>query len=164
MVFARNRLVVVIPISNPGYVDRLQDLARPGLKLILAGAQVPVGAYSREALLRLAAEPGFPSDYDRRVLANLVSEEENVKAVVAKVQLREADAGIAYLTDVTPAIRAQVTLLDIPELANPLAEYPIAAIAGGDAALAAQFIEYVLAPAGQRQLSARGFLAPRPRQ
>ncbi len=158
--FARNRLVVVLPRSNPGYVDQLQGLARPGLKLVLAGAQVPVGAYSREALRRLNGAPGFPARYDRLVLGNLVSEEENVRAVVAKVQLREADAGIAYVTDVTARSREALTLLEIPDPYNPIAEYPVAAVAGGQGALAESFIALVLSAAGQRFLAARGFLPP----
>lgn len=160
--FARNRLVVVLPRSNPGYVDKLQDLTRPGLKLVLAGAQVPVGAYSREALRRLTAAPGFPAAYDRLVLGNLVSEEENVRAVVAKVQLREADAGIAYVTDVSPRSREALTLLEIPDPYNPIAEYPVAAVAGGQAPLADAFIALVLSAEGQRFLVARGFLPPGP--
>lgn len=160
-VFARNRLAVVIPESNPGRIDKLQDLARPGVKLVLAGAQVPAGAYSREALKRLAARKGFPRDYDRRVLQNLVSEEENVKAVVAKVQLGEADAGIAYITDVAPAAQTQVTLLEIPDPENPIAEYPIAATAGGNGELGAAFVAYVLSAAGRQALAARGFLPPK---
>jgi molybdate transport system substrate-binding protein len=159
-VFARNRLVVVIPKSNPGAVFKLQDLARPGLKLILAGQQVPVGAYSREALVRLSKAPGFPKDFVTYVLQNLVSEEENVKAVVAKVQLREADAGIAYATDVAPAIRSQLTVLVIPDPYNPVAEYPIALVAGGKQELAAEFVAYVQAAAGRQLLASLGFMAP----
>jgi molybdate transport system substrate-binding protein len=159
-VFARNRLVVVLPKSNPGAVSKLQDLARPGLKLILAGRQVPVGAYSREALARLSKARGFPKNYTTYVLQNLASEEENVKAVVAKVQLREADAGIAYITDVTPAIRSQLTVLEIPDPYNPIAEYPIAPVAGGALELATEFVAYVQSAAGQQVLASRGFMAP----
>lgn len=158
-VFARNRLIVVLPRSNPGAVERLQDLARPGLKLVLAGRQVPVGGYSREALIRLAAAPGFPAHYDQLVLANLVSEEENVRAVAAKVQLREADAGIVYQSDVSEAVRPQLRLLEIPDPYNPVAEYPIASVKGGSA-LGAEFVKLVLSPAGQASLAARGFLPP----
>ncbi len=158
IVFARNRLVVVMPRSNPGRIDRLQDLARPGLKLILAGAQVPAGSYSREALGRLASAPGFPRDFARLALQNLVSEEENVKAVVAKVQLGEADAGIVYASDVTAALRSRLAVLEIPEAANPIAEYPIAPVAGGDLALATEFITYVESAAGLQALAAAGFL------
>lgn len=156
--FARNRLVVVVPRSNPGSVTRVQDLARPGLKLVLAGTQVPAGAYSREAIRRLAAQAGFPAQYEQQVLANLVSEEENVKAVLAKVQLGEADAGIVYRTDVTPSAAFQVTMLDIPDTANPIAEYPIAPVAGGSPEQANAFITFVLSPAGQEILAAKGFM------
>jgi molybdate transport system substrate-binding protein len=160
VVFARNQLVVVIPKSNPGQVGRLQDLARPGVKLVLAGRQVPAGAYAREALNRLKAAPGFAKNYAQNVLANLVSEEENVRAVAAKVQLREADAGIVYQTDVTPNLRSQVTLLAIPDPFNPTAEYPVAAVKGGNRELAQAFIDLLLSEAGQRILKAKGFMAP----
>jgi molybdate transport system substrate-binding protein len=161
-VFARNRLVVITPKSNPGYVDRLPDLARPHLKLVLAAPQVPVGTYSREALRRLSAAPGFGADFGGRVLANLVSEEENVKGVVAKVQLGEADAGIVYATDVTRAIRSQLRVLDIPDASNPIAEYPIAPTAPAHRDLAGAFIDFVLSPDGQAILAERGFLPPAP--
>lgn len=161
-VFARNRLVVITPKANPGYINTLQDLARPGLKLVLAAAQVPVGSYSREALRRLGATPGYGGDFPGRVLANLVSEEENVKGVVAKVQLGEADVGIVYATDVTPAIQSQLRVLEIPEPSNPFAEYPVAPTATGRRELAAAFIELLLSPAGQALLASRGFLSPAP--
>lgn len=157
--FTRNRLVLITPKTNSGAIDKLQDLARPGLKLVLAGRQVPVGAYSREALTRLAAAPGFPVHYDQLVLSNLVSEEENVRAVAAKVQLREADAGIVYQTDVTDAVRPQLRLFEIPDAYNPIAEYPIATVAGGNA-LGAEFVTLVLSDQGQAVLKARGFLPP----
>jgi molybdate transport system substrate-binding protein len=158
-IFARNRLVVVIPKSNPGAIERLQDLARPGLTLVLAGRQVPVGAYSREALKRLAGAGGFPRNYDQLVLANLASEEENVRAVLAKVQLREADAGIVYQTDITASVRPQIRLLEVPDPYNPIAEYPIAPVTGGGA-LGAEFIALVLSAGGQAVLGAAGFLPP----
>ncbi len=160
VLFARNAVVVVLPRTNPGRVERLEDLARPGLKLILAGGQVPVGAYSREALRRLAEAPGFPSSYERRALQNLVSEEENVKAVVAKVQLGEADAGIVYRTDVTDAVRPQLRLLEIPEAYNPIAEYPVALVRGGQRELAQSFIALLRSSEGQQVLGERGFLPP----
>jgi molybdate transport system substrate-binding protein len=160
VVFARNRLVVLIPRTNPGLISKLQDLARPGVKLVLAGPQVPAGSYSRQALKQLDSAPGFPSDFDRRVLANVVSDEENVRAVAAKVQLREADAGIVYRTDVSAGVAPQVRQLDLPACCSPIAEYPIAAVQGKQAELAAEFIALVLSPEGQRILSERGFLPP----
>lgn len=160
VVFARNQLIVVIPKSNPGQVSRLQDLERPGVKLVLAGRQVPAGAYAREALSRLKAAPGFSKNYDQNVLANLVSEEENVRAVAAKVQLREADAGIVYQTDVTPNLRAQVSLLPIPDPYNPIAEYPVATVKGGNKELGDAFVAMVLSADGQAILKGKGFISP----
>jgi len=148
-----------VPSSNPGRIKRLQDLARPGLKLVLAGESVPAGKYSREVLAKLSAAPGFPSDFARRALANLVSDEENVKAVVAKVQLGEADAGLAYRSDVTPAVASRVHVLEIPEERNVLAEYPIAIVRqAADTAGARAFVELVLSPEGQRVLGRHGLL------
>jgi molybdate transport system substrate-binding protein len=160
VIFGRNRLVVLIPRTNPGLISKLEDLARPGVKLVLAGAQVPAGAYSRQALKQLDSAAGFPPDFSRRVLANVVSEEENVRAVAAKVQLREADAGIVYRTDVSTGVAAQVRQFDLPACCNPIAEYPIAAVSGGQTELAAEFIALVRSSDGQRILVERGFLAP----
>jgi molybdate transport system substrate-binding protein len=159
IVFARNRLVVLVPTSNPGRIARLEDLARPGLKLVLAGESVPAGKYSREVLAKLAAAPGFPAGYAVHTLANLVSDEENVKGVVAKVQLGEADAGIAYRSDVTPAVAARVRVLEIPDERNVLAEYPIAVLAGAaDTGGAREFVALALSDEGQRILARHGLL------
>jgi len=158
-IFARNRLIVITPAANPGRVDRLQDLSRRGLKLVLAAEAVPAGKYTREALARLAAAPGFGSDYPSRVLRNVVSQEENVKGVVTKVQLGEADAGIVYVSDVTAAVRHAVRTIEIPEQYNAIATYPIAVLQGTrqpDAARA--FVEFVLSAEGQGILERQGFL------
>lgn len=159
VIFARNRLVVVLPKSNPGGIEKLQDLSRPGIKLVLAGRQVPVGAYGREALTRLDSAPGFLRKFDQLVLLNLVSEEENVRAVIAKVQLREADAGMVYQTDVTRNLRPQLRLIEIPDAYNPIAEYPIATVTGGSA-LGAEFIAMVLSDDGRSVLAGLGFMPP----
>ena len=159
--FAGNRLVVVVARENRGRVDTLADLARPGLKVVLAQREVPVGAYARDAIQQLAAELGAGADYADRVLRNVVSEEPNVRHVLAKVQLGEADAALVYLTDVTPATASAVRQLLIPEVANVVARYPIARTAGSSNADAAEaFIAYVLSPAGQEILKRYGFLPP----
>lgn len=157
--FARNRLVVIVPRTNPGRIARLEDLAKRGVKLVVGAEAVPVGHYSREMLANLGARPGFGGDFARRVLANVVSEEENVKGVVGKVQLGEADAGICYRSDVTPAVARLVRVIEIPDAANVLASYPIAVVAGaehGDAARA--FVALVLSDQGQRALTRNGLL------
>lgn len=159
-VFARNRLVVVVPPSNPGRVESFADLAKPGVKLDLAGPEVPAGRYAREALEAASADPAYGADFARRALANVVSEEENVKAVVAKVQLGEADAGIVYASDVTPSLAADVRAIAIPDAFNQVAAYPIALVKGGDAQLGQAFIDYLRSDAGQAALRNAGFLSP----
>jgi len=158
-VFARNRLVVIVPRTNPARIRTLEDLVRRGTKVVLAAEQVPAGKYSREALRKLATSPDFPADYDRRVLANVVSQEENVKSVVSKVQLGEADAGIVYQSDVTPAVARYVSDLEIPEASNVIAEYPIAVMKSARHAEAARrFVDLVRSDAGQRVLQAHHFI------
>src|SRR5262245_50950084 len=114
-IFARNRLVVIIPKTNPARIHHLQDLAKGGVKLVIGADAVPVGRYSRTVLKNLSRDPAFGADFATRTLKNVVSEEENVKSVVAKVQLGEADAGIAYRSDVTVGAARYVRVLEIPE-------------------------------------------------
>jgi molybdate transport system substrate-binding protein len=158
-IFARNLLVVVVPAHNPAGIKTLQDLAKPKLKLVLTNKDVPVGNYARQALDKMSQDPAFGNDFAKRVLANLVSEETNVKQVAAKVQLGEADAGIVYSTDVTQAIRSAVRVIDIPPEFNVIAKYPITAVKGTrNESGGRAFIEYVLSPAGQAILTRHGFL------
>jgi molybdate transport system substrate-binding protein len=156
--FARNRLVVIAPANNEAGIATLQDLARPGVKLVLANADVPVGGYSRQFLERASADPAFGLGYGEAVLANLVSEESNVKQVAAKVQLDEADAGIVYSSDVTAELSEAVIPIDIPDELNQIATYPIALTSetsNEEAALA--FVAFVLSDQGQAILTAHGF-------
>ena len=158
-VFARNRLVVIVPRTNPARIGRLRDLARGGVKLILAADAVPVGRYSRTVLQNLSRDPSYGGSFAQRVIGNVVSEEENVKSVVGKVQLGEGDAGMVYRSDVTPAVARRVRMLEIPEDANVLASYPIAIVEGAPAPVAARaFIDLVLSPEGQRVLERRGLI------
>ena len=152
--FARNRLVVIVPKTNPARIGKLQDLAKGGIKFVLAADAVPVGHYSRVALDKLSRTEGFDADFATRALRNVVSEEENVKSVVSKVQLGEADAGIVYRSDISPAVARYVRVLEIPEGANVIASYPIAMLKDGRAPDAAKaFIDLVLSPDGQRVLA-----------
>ena len=158
-VFARNRLVVVVPRTNPARIGRLEDLARRGTKIVLAAEAVPAGKYSRDALGKLAGAEGYPKDYDRRVLTNVVSQEENVKSVVAKVQLGEADAGIVYRSDVTPSVARYVRVFEIPDPYNSVASYPIAVLkSAGNAEAAHQFVALVTSPQGRAVLRRHGLL------
>jgi molybdate transport system substrate-binding protein len=153
-VFATNQLVVIAPAGNPADLHGLEDLARPGLKLVLAAQDVPVGAYSRQALGQMSG--AFGRDFSGRVLANVVSNEDNVKQVVVKVQLGEADAGIAYASDAVAVPGLQT--IAIPDALNVIGAYPIAPVTSSSHAdLAARFIEYVLSPLGQAVLVKWGF-------
>ena len=159
--FARNRLVVIYPRSNPGHVTQLADLARPGVKVILGAKTVPIGAYTRAALASLSAESGYPPGFDAAVEKNVVSDELDVKAVAAKIALGEGDAGIVYATDITPPIAAKVASFPLPREAAANVRYPIAALkAAPNPAGARAFVAFMLSSAGQAYLRERGFLAP----
>jgi molybdate transport system substrate-binding protein len=150
--FARNLLIVITPVDDPAGVHSVDDLGRPGIKLVLAAEGVPVGDYARETL----TNAGIADE----ALANVVSNEDDVKGVVQKVALGEADAGIVYQTDVTAAVAVDVAVVEIPDDINVIAVYPIAAVDGGPgASLAAEFVTYVLGP-GQAVLQQAGFLTP----
>jgi len=157
--FASNRLVLIVPKSNPARIGKLQDLSRGGVKIVIASDAVPVGHYSRTVFRNLSRAEGFPSDFATRALRNVVSEEENVKSVVSKVQLGEADAALVYRSDVTPAVARYVRLFEIPDSANVIATYPIALLKDGPAHDAAKaFIDLVLSANGQRVLERRGLM------
>ncbi len=158
-IFARNRLVVIYPVDNPARLTTLPDLARPGVKIVLADKAVPVGQYAVDFLGKASADATFGSSYKDAVLKNVVSYEQNVKAVLSKVQLGEADAGIVYTTDVTPDAADKVGRIDIPDQYNTIAAYPIATIKGSEHAdLAEKFIAYVLSASGQTILAKYGFI------
>ena len=161
--FAANRLVVVTPRDNPAAIAAPADLAAPGLKLVLADGAVPVGQYSLQFLANASADSAYTATYSPTVLANVVSYEENVRAVLAKVSLGEADAGIVYSSDVTDAQREQVQLIEIPTALNVIATYPIAPVADSEqSALAQAFVDLVLSPAGQAILERYGFQRVQP--
>lgn len=158
-VFAKNRLVVIVPKGNPAGIKMLKDLAKPGLKLDLADKAVPVGQYSLEFLDKAVKDAAFGASFKDDVLKNVVSYEENVKAVLTKVQLGEADAGIVYVTDITLAAADKVEKLDIPDALNTIATYPLAPVADSkNADLAKAFTAMVLAPEGQAVLAKYGFI------
>ena len=153
-VFLLNEMVVILPKENPAGIVSLEDLSKPGLKLVLAAEEVPAGRYARQILDNLNAE--FGGDYRSRVLANLVSNEDNIRQAVTKVQLGEADASIVYVSDAVAVPDLQK--IEIPADVNVIAEYPIASLSRSENPdLADAFIAYVLSPAGQATLKKWGF-------
>jgi len=156
-VFLNNKLVLILPADNPASVTKLGDLAKPGLKLVLAAEEVPVGNYARQSLELMNGS--FGTDFKDKVLANVVSNEDNVKQVVSKVQLGEADAGIVYTSDAVaaPALKT----VEIPTDLNVIAKYPIAPLVkSANADLATSFVDYVLSAEGQAILAKWGFAPP----
>ena len=146
--FASNRLAIVVEQGNPKGVRALDSLAASDLKVVLAAGGVPAGRYAKQVLDRAG------------VKVTPVSQEDNVKAVVAKVSLGEADAGIVYVTDVA-AGGARVEGVDIPREQNVVATYPIATVKAGKAQDAAQaFMDLVLSGQGHQVLHRYGFLPP----
>ena len=152
LAFATNSLVVIVPRSNPAKIKTIFDLARrPKLKLVVAGPQVPIGLYTREVLKRLGL---------LRVLSKTVSLEPDVKGVVGKVALGQADAGFVYLTDVT-SVATRVRAITIPARAQPTVVYELAiATRPNDLEAAQDFVIAVLGPDGRRQLRAARFGLP----
>ena len=156
--FARNRLMVVLPKDNPGQIATLADLARPGLKLVVADEAVPAGKYTAEMLAKMSQDPAYGADFADRVQKNVVSRENDVKAVVAKASLGEADAGVVYATD-AGAAADKLGSLAVPDQFNQIAIDPIAVLASAPhAELAQQFVDLVLSDAGQALLAKYGFV------
>lgn len=159
VVFAENRLVVAVPAANPAELRDLRDLARPGVRIIMGQENVPVGRYTRQALANLSADAAYGSAYREAVLANVRSEELNVRQVLAKVALGEADAGFVYVSDVVGST-AKVVTLAIPDSANVRAAYPLALLASSkEQALAKRFIAFVRTPVAQDILQESGLQA-----
>ena len=155
-VFVRNSEVIMVPADNPANIESMRDLARPGLKLVLAEDGVPAADYALEVLGKADAEYG--SDFKRDVLSNVVSREADVRASVSRVALGDADATFGYASDYTPDIRDQVRVIRIPENLNIIAAYPIAALKNAESPeLAREWVGLVVGEEGQRVLEKWGF-------
>jgi molybdate transport system substrate-binding protein len=156
--FATNRLVLILPSFNPAGIGSPEDLARPGIKLVIGADTVPIGSYTRKVLANL--DDLYGPSFSRNVLANVVSDEDNVEGVLTKVRLGEADAGFVYVTDAMAAGDG-VRSLQLPEQAQAVATYPIAVVrASAHRALARLFETFVLGLEGQQALGEAGFGPP----
>ena len=155
--FVHNRLAIVTPADNPADIESAADLGEEGILLVLAQAEVPAGRYARESVCLMASDTAtYDPDFVNRVAANVVSEEEDVRDVLAKVALGEADAGIVYVSDAAAA-GDQVHVVDIPDEVNVVATYPVAVLAHGNQALGSAFVAYLLSDEGQALLERFGF-------
>ena len=143
----------------PGPVLNLEDMAKEGVKLVVALPEVPAGTYARTVIANIGADPASGPEYAERVLANVVSMEPNVRSVTQKVALGEADAGIVYWSDAqVERLAGKIRVLTIPERSNVVAGYPVACLRGSaEPELAEAFIYYLLSPQGQDILFEHGF-------
>jgi molybdate transport system substrate-binding protein len=156
-IFVENILTLVVPADNPAGITSLADLAKSGTKIVLAQEDVPVGGYARDSICNMGADTAtYGDDFVADVAGNVVSEEDNVRAILTKVALGEADAGIVYTSDVTAS--DDVLQIEIPAAVNELAKYPIAPVATGNQELAEAYISYILSPEGQAILESYGFI------
>jgi molybdate transport system substrate-binding protein len=153
VVFATNKLIVLVPRSNPGRIRTVYDVRRQGLKVVIGDGTVPIGAYTRQILDTL----GITAD----VMKNVVSQETDVNGIVTKVALGEADAGFVYRTDARP-VASRTRSLALPQWAQPPIRYEIAVVKSSSSQAAAKaFVRKVLAKRGRQLLAKAGFGLPR---
>jgi molybdate transport system substrate-binding protein len=155
-VFVKNREIVMVPKDNPANIRRFQDVAKPDVKLVLAGKDVPAADYAMRILGKANREYG--TDFEKDVLSNVVSRESDVRASVNRVVVGDADATFGYASDYTPDIRDEVKVVPIPPDLNIVATYPIAALDGAKSpGLAKKWVELVTSEQGQRVLQKWNF-------
>jgi len=155
--FAGNELTVIVPEGNPAGLASPADLAKAGVKIIAAGDEVPITRYATQLVANLARVPGYPAGFEAAYAANVASKEDNVKAVVAKIELGEGDAGIVYVTDTTAT--GKVATLAVPDGANVPATYAGVVVKDSvHAEAAAAFLDWFAGSGGQAILAGFGFL------
>lgn len=155
-IFVRNREVVMVPGDNPANIRDLQDVARPGVRLVLAQDDVPAADYALEILGN--AEEEYGDGFEQDVLDNIVSRESDVRASVNRVVVGDADATFGYASDYTPDIRDRVEVVTIPPDLNIIATYPVAALTDAqEPELAEEWVDLVTSDEGQRVLDKWGF-------
>jgi molybdate transport system substrate-binding protein len=150
-VFVKNREIVMVPVDNPANIRWFQDVAKPDVRLVLAGKDVPAADYALQILGK--ASKGYGADFEKAVLSNVVSRESDVRASVNRVVVGDADATFGYASDYTPEIRDEVKVVPIPPDLNIVATYPIASLDSAKSPrLAKKWVELVTSEEGQRVL------------
>jgi molybdate transport system substrate-binding protein len=157
--FAGNELTIIVPAGNPAAISSPKDLARSGVKVIAAGDEVPITRYAKQLVVNLGKVAGYPAGFAAAYNANVVSQEDNVKAIVAKVELGEGDAGIVYVTDARASTR--VATIDVPDAANVGATYAgVVLKSSANPSAARDFLDWFAGPDGRAILASFGFLPP----
>ena len=157
-IFTRNKLSLIVPKDNPANIRNMTDLARPGVKIVMGTKDVPVGDYALQIIARLGNDSAYGPDYERDVLANVISQETNVNYVVTKVALGEADAGFAYISDITQDMTSKIDKIVIPDEYNIIAEYPMGMLLESKYPAESQrFMDLVMSDEGRAVLEKYGF-------
>jgi len=158
-VFARNKVAIIVPNDNPASITGLKDLASPGVKILMGTKDLPVGGYALQVLDKLAADPEYGPAYRESVLSNVVSQETTVNSIVSKIALGEADAGFAFISDVSPQMVGKVTRILIPEKYNVVGDFPVAVLSQSKYPVEAQaFLDMIMSTEGQSILGKYGFI------
>ncbi len=162
IVFTKTKPVIIVPKDNPAKIQNISDLAKPGLKIVIGTKDVPIGDYTLQILARLANDSAFGPEFRKLVIANVVSNETNVNYITSKVALGEADAGIAYRSDITKDLAAKITKIEIPDKYNVIAEYPMGILKQSKyPALSQEFMNLVESDKGMAVLEKYGFESPK---
>jgi molybdate transport system substrate-binding protein len=158
-IFARNKVAIIVPNDNPANITGLKDLAVPGLKILMGTRELPAGDYALQVLDKLAADPEYGPAFKESVLANIVSQETTVNRIVSKVALGEADAGFAFISDVSPQMVGKVTKILIPDKYNVIGDFPVGVLSQSKHKEEAQaFIDVIMSNEGQAILEKYGFI------
>ena len=158
-VFARNKVAIIVPNDNPANITGLKDLAVPGVKILMGTKDLPAGDYALQVLDRLAADPEFGQEYKESVLSNVVSQETTVNRIVSKIALGEADAGFAFISDVSPEMIGKVTRISVPDKYNVIGDFPVGVLSQSKYPDEAQaFLDLMMSSDGQAILEKYGFI------
>jgi molybdate transport system substrate-binding protein len=158
IIFAKNKISLIVPKDNPAKIESISDLAKPGIKIVMGTKDVPVGDYALQIIDKLGNDSSYGQDYKTKVLSNVISQETTVNYVVTKVALGEADVGFAYVSDVTEDLASKVDKIEIPDEYNIIAEYPMGLLqeskypTGG-----MEFMNLVISDEGKAVLEKYGF-------
>jgi molybdate transport system substrate-binding protein len=157
-IFAKNKLALLVPKSNPANITGISDLSRPGIRLVMGTKESPFGDYTRQVLGKMTNDSAFGPAYRDAVMANVLSEEPTATSLVAKIRIREADAGIAYASDIREDDREILTAIPIPDRFNVIATYPLGIVRESAAPeRTAAFAEFISGPEGTAVLTRYGF-------
>jgi molybdate transport system substrate-binding protein len=157
-IFTKNKLALLTPKENRANITGPSDLARPGIRLVMGTKEAPFGDYTRQMLGKMANDSAYGQVYQNAVMKNVISEEPTVPSLVAKLKIGEADAGIAFVSDVSEGDRALVTTVPIPDQYDVIALYPLGILQESkEKDQAAAFAQFITSTEGNAILTRYGF-------